>query len=132
VSDPLLDIGVGLLSFVFGAGMAYQSVKSSVKAARIESATALAQAQTAIANGAVEKERSTKQYGRIDLQDERIANLRNDVDGLLATVFRSRFESDRAMQAVQSAKSRQDIPRQDSDAPPPLPPMRGRQGSRRE
>jgi hypothetical protein len=136
VADPIEVLAAvlgGLSTTCFGAGVAYMAVKNSVKAARIEAATAIAMAQDCLARIAVEKDRSSKQGGAIDLHAERIANIRNDVDGLLATVFRSRFESDRAMQAVQSAKSRQDIPRQDSDAPPPLPPGRGRLGSiRRE
>jgi molybdenum-dependent DNA-binding transcriptional regulator ModE len=129
--DALIAIGGSIVSAAFGVGVTYGAMRGRIKAAETRASTAIEQSQDALARLAVETNRSTKQDGKIDLHLERITNLRKDVDDLLATVFRSRFESNREMQAVKA--SRADIPRQDSDRPvPPVPTMRGRLGSRRE
>lgn len=113
MSDPLLDLGIGLLSFVFGAGAAYATIKNSVKTARIDASSAIAMSQDALARIAVERERSTRQEGRLDLIDERILNLNE----------KARSLSNRTMPAVRVP--RPDERRDDTDPPP----MRGRASS---
>ena len=100
-----------------------------IKAAETRAATAIEQTQDALRRIAIVDKWSAEQEGKLNLHLERITNLRKDADDILATVFRSRFESNREMRAP--SVPRPDIPRQDSDPVPPLPPQRGRLGSRR-
>jgi hypothetical protein len=130
VADPfeiLLTVAGSLASAGFGVGVTYESMRSRIKAAETRASTAIEQTQIALQKIADVERWSTRQDGLLALHLERIGNLRKDADDLLATVFRSRFESQREMKAA-----RQDIPRQDSDPVPPLPSQRGRLPSRRE
>ena len=92
----------------------------------IKAETALAQANEALARIGVEKERSTRQEGVLQLHNERIGNVCEAVDELWPAVFRPRAESNRGMPAARI--SRPDERREESDPPP----MRPRLPSRRE
>lgn len=123
----ILELGTAAIGAVFGAGVAWASLNGSIKAVKIDAATALQQANEALARIAVEKERTTRQQGTLDLHNERITNVREAVDELWPAVFRPRAESNRGMPAIRTAP-RPDERREDSDPPP----MRPRLPSRRE
>ena len=134
MADPLeilITAAGAIASAAFGVGVTYATMIGRIKAVETRASTAIEQTQTGLQKIASLDKWSATQDGELKLHLERIGTTRKDVDDLLATVFRSRFESTREMQAAKSS-SRQDIPRQDSDQPPPIPPMRGRMGSRRE
>jgi hypothetical protein len=117
-----------IASSAFTVGVTYATMRGRLKAAETRADTAIEQTQDLLQRVAGVEKWSTKQDGKIELHLERIGNLRKDTDDLLATVFRSRFESNREMQAAKSSRAI-DIPRQDSE--PPLPEMRPRLPSRR-
>ena len=134
VVDPLeifITAAASIATSAFAVGVTYATMNGRIKTAETRASTAIEQLQTCLQRIAALDKWSATQDGELRLHLERIGTTRKDVDDLLATVFRSRFESTREMQAAKSS-SRQDIPRQDSDPAPPLPPMRGRMGSRRE
>lgn len=126
MTEPL-ELGLALVSAVFGAGVAWATLRGSVSAARAESAAANAAALDALGRIAAEKNRSSEQDKTIALNAKEAAYLRRDVDELRA-LFKPRLDSDRGMPAARQPP-RPDVPRQDSD---PVPPMRGRLGSRRD
>jgi hypothetical protein len=132
VTDPLeilITAAGAVASAAFGVGVTYATMRGRIKTAETRASTAIEQTQDALQRIASVEKWSTKQDGKLDLHLERITNLRADTDDLLRTVFRSRFDSNREMRAP--SVPRPDIPRQDSDPVPPLPPQRGRLGSRR-
>lgn len=123
MSDPF-ELVIGAVGAIFGAGVAYASMRSEIKAVKIASETARQQADDALTRIGVERERTTRQDGLLGRLDERVNTLRRDVDMVWPAVFKSRAGgSEREMPAVQS---RRDLPRQDSD---PVPPPRPRLGS---
>lgn len=122
----LLELGTAAIGAVFGAGVAWASLKESIRAVKIDAQSARELAQDALARIAVEKERSTRQEGVLQLHNERIGNVREAVDEMWPAVFRPRAESNRGMPAVRPPRA--DDRRDDTDPPP----MRPRLPSRRE
>jgi hypothetical protein len=123
----VIELGTALVGAIFGAGVAYASVNASIKAVKIDASTALQQANEALARIAVEKERSTRQEGVLQLHNERITTARQALDDLWPAVFRPRAESNRGMPAVRGAP-RPDERRDDSDPPPMRPRLQSRRG----
>jgi hypothetical protein len=134
----VIEVAVGIAGAVFGAGVSYQALRGEIRAARIASTTAIQQADEALRRIAVERERVTQLSGRIDLADERIANVREKADSMVtAETFKaemraqtatiSRSMSDRSLPAARPPPPR-DERRDDTDPPP----MRQRLPSRRD
>jgi len=131
MTDPLFDVGVGIMSAAFGAGVAWASLKAKVTATLTLADTAREQADKALALIASEKERSTRQQGEINLCNERLGYLRRDVDELRPAVFKTRFESDRGMPAARPPAPRE-LPRDERRDDTDPPPIRNRLPSRRD
>ncbi len=135
VSEPLVDVALGVISAIFGAGVAFGSMRSAIRAAEVRAGTAIEQAQDALGRIAFEQNRVTRADGRADLLAEKIRNLEARSDEMVTREVLA------ATTAAQTSELRRTIsrampaardPRQDSDPPSQTPAMRPRLPSRRD
>ena len=137
VTDPI-DIIRDVLGVAFGAGATFATLNASIKATKIRAETAVAETARALEKCAALLNEVTKLRGEFE---RHVAILATREEERRSQVTQSWLgdrlaEQNDYLSAIAkkagASVQRRDIPRQDSDNPSPMPPMRGRLGSRRE